>query len=80
LFLFTSREVKANSSEAVRIIENFGGKVFADTCMVVSPLSNNYSSTGTNSGKASFYLPLKGYGNQKVAFMGILDLLKWVIA
>ncbi len=80
LFLFTSREVKANSTEAVKIIENFGGKVFADTCMVVSPLSNTYGSTGTNSGKASFYLPLKGYGNQKVAFMGILDLLKWVIA
>ncbi len=80
LFLFTSREVKANSSEAVRIIENFGGKVFSDTCMVVSPLSNKYNSTGTNSGKATFYLPLKGYGNQKVAFMGIMDLLKWVIA
>lgn len=80
LFLFTSREVRANSSESVKIIENFGGKVFSDTCMVVSPLSNNYSRTGTNSGKASFYLPLKGYGNQKVAFKGIMDLLKWVIA
>ena len=80
LFLFTSREVKSKSSGAVRIIENFGGKVFSDTCMVVSPLSNKYSRTGTNSGKATFYLPLKGYGNQKVAFMGIMDLLKWVIA
>ncbi len=79
LFLFTSREVKAQSLESVKTIENFGGKVFSDTCMVVSPLSNNYSKTGTNSGKATFYLPLKGYGNQKVAFMGILDLLKWVI-
>ncbi len=79
LFLFTSREVKARSLESVKTIENFGGKVFSDTCMVVSPLSNNYSKTGTNSGKATFYLPLKGYGNQKVAFMGILDLLKWVI-
>jgi predicted aconitase len=79
LFLFTSREVKAQSLESVKIIENFGGKVFSDTCMVVSPLSNKYSKTGTNSGKATFYLPLKGYGNQKVAFMGILDLLKWVI-
>jgi predicted aconitase len=80
LFLFTSREVKAKSAGAVKTIENFGGKVFSDTCMVVSPLSNNYKSTGTNSGKASFYLPLKGYGNQKVAFMGIMDLLRWVIA
>ena len=79
LFLFTSREVKAQSLKSVKTIENFGGKVFSDTCMVVSPLSNNYSKTGTNSGKATFYLPLKGYGNQKVAFMGILDLLKWVI-
>lgn len=80
LFLFTSREVKANSTGAIKVIEDFGGKVFADTCMVVSPLSNTYHRTGTNSGKASFYLPLKGYGNQKVAFMGIMDLLKWVIA
>ncbi len=80
LFLFTSREVRANSREAIKVIEDFGGKVFSDTCMVVSPLSNSYSKTGTNSGKATFYLPLKGYGNQKVAFMGIMDLLKWVIA
>ncbi len=79
-FLFTSREVKARSRDAVRTIENFGGKVFSDTCMVVSPLSNRYKSTGTNSGKATFYLPLKGYGNQKVAFMGIIDLMKWVLA
>lgn len=79
-FLFTSRDVKANARDAVRTIENFGGKVFADTCMVVSPLSNSYAKTGTNSGKASFYLPLKGYGNQKVAFMGIMDLMKWVVA
>ncbi len=80
LYLFTSREVKANSRAAVKEIEDFGGKVFSDTCMVVSPLSNKYGSTGTNSGKATFYLPLKGYGNQKVAFMGIMDLLRWVIA
>ncbi len=80
LFLFTSREVRANSMEAIKVIEDFGGRVFSDTCMVVSPLSNSYSKTGTNSGKATFYLPLKGYGNQKVAFMGIMDLLKWVIA
>ncbi len=80
LFLFTSREVKAKASDAVKTIENFGGKVFSDTCMVVSPLSNSYRSTGTNSGKATFYLPLKGYGNQRVAFMGIMDLLRWVIA
>lgn len=80
LYIFTSREVKANSLAAVKVIEDFGGKVFSDTCMVVSPLSNKYGSTGTNSGKATFYLPLKGYGNQKVAFMGIMDLLRWVIA
>jgi predicted aconitase len=79
LFLFTSREVKENSKDAVKTIENFGGKVFVDTCMVVSPLSNSYGKTGTNSGKATFYLPLSGYGNQKVTFTGIMDLLKWVI-
>lgn len=80
LYLFTSREVRENSRDAVKLIEDFGGRVFVDTCMVVSPLSNKYSSTGTNSGKASFYLPLKGYGNQMVTFTGIMDLMKWVIA
>ncbi|MEM0128382.1 MAG: aconitase X catalytic domain-containing protein [Thermoplasmatales archaeon] len=80
LLLFTSREVREKEAQAVKIIEDFGGKVLTDTCMVVSPLSNKYASTGTNSGKASFYLPLKGYGNQKVTFMAIIDLLKWVIA
>ncbi len=80
LYLFTSREVRAKAASAVRTIEEFGGRVFSDTCMVVSPLSNNFKSTGTNSGKATFYLPLKGYGNQKVAFMGIMDLMRWVIA
>ncbi|MGC8645774.1 MAG: aconitase X [Thermoplasmata archaeon] len=80
LLLFTSREVREREAQAVAIIEEFGGRVLADTCMVVSPLSNKYKSTGTNSGKATFYLPLKGYGNQKVSFTGIMDLLRWVIA
>lgn len=80
LFLFTSREVRKSAEKAVKLIEDFGGKVFTDTCMVVSPLKNSYSKTGTNSGKASFYLPLAGYGNQKITFMGIMDLMKWVIA
>ncbi len=80
LFLFTNRRVKEEARDAVREIENFGGKVFVDTCMVVSPLSNKYHRTATNSGKASFYLPLKEYGNQEVTFKGIMQLMKWVIA
>ncbi|MGC8547070.1 MAG: aconitase X catalytic domain-containing protein [Thermoplasmata archaeon] len=79
-FLFTNRRVKEEARDAVRDIENFGGKVFVDTCMVVSPLSNKYHKTATNSGKASFYLPLKEYGNQEVTFKGIMQLIKWVIA
>ena len=80
LFLFTNRKVKERAAGAVKVIEDFGGKVFVDTCMVVSPLSNRYQKSATNSGKASFYLPLKEYGNQKIAFKGILEMLKWVIA
>ncbi len=80
LFLFTNRRVKEEARDAVREIENFGGKVFVDTCMVVSPLSNKYHRTATNSGKASFYLPLNEYGNQQVTFRGILQLMKWVIS
>ncbi len=58
----------------VKTIESFGGKVVADTCMVVCPLEEiGYKITGTNSGKAASYLP--NLCKQKVAFGDMEDLL-----
>lgn len=79
VFLFASRETIKNSKDYVKVIEEFGAKVFADTCMVVSPLSEKYKITGVNSGKASFYLPMKEYGGQDINFRSINELMRWAI-
>jgi len=60
-----------------RTIEAAGGRIVADTCMVVSPLEQmGYETTGVNSGKAANYLP--GFCKQKVVFASIADLVKEV--
>jgi predicted aconitase len=72
----TSRKI---SEEAGRLgytekIEKAGGRIVADTCMVVCPLERmGYSVTGTNSGKAAKYLP--NLCKQKVAFGDLEDIL-----
>jgi len=73
LWICTSRMVKeaANRMGFTRIIEAAGGKVVADTCMVVSPIEDmGYKTTAVNSGKAANYLP--GFCKQNVIF-GRLD-------
>jgi predicted aconitase len=51
-----------------------GGKIVADTCMVVCPLEQmGYKITGTNSGKAAAYLP--NLCKQRVAFGDVEDIL-----
>lgn len=72
----TSRKLK---DEAVKLgylepIEKAGGRIVADTCMVVCPLEQmGYTITGTNSGKACKYLP--NLCNQRVAFGDLEDIL-----
>jgi hypothetical protein len=72
----TARKTK---DEAVRLgyareIEAAGGRVVADTCMVVCPLEQmGYRVTGTNSGKAAKYLP--NLCRQRVAFGDLEDIL-----
>jgi len=57
-----------------KAIEEAGGLIVADTCMVVCPLEEmGYAVTGTNSGKAAAYLP--NLCKQKVAFGDIEDIL-----
>jgi predicted aconitase len=61
----------ANRMGFTQIIETAGGKVVADTCMVVSPIEDmGYKTTAVNSGKAANYLP--GFCKQSVIF-GRLD-------
>jgi predicted aconitase len=57
LWIFTSRELAKRYPEQVRTIEKSGAKVICDTCMVVSPATNNYSCVMVNSGKALAYVP-----------------------
>jgi len=56
-WIFTSRELANRCKEYVKIIEKSGAKVVCDTCMVVSPATNNYSCVMVNSGKAFAYVP-----------------------
>ncbi len=57
LWIFTSRNVALQNAEIVRKIEEFGARVFYDTCMVVSPATSEFDCVMVNSGKALEYLP-----------------------
>ena len=57
LYIFASRKVIEKSTDAVTCIERYGGRVFADTCMVVSPALEQYGAIMVNSGKALAYVP-----------------------
>ena len=69
----TSRKAYASCPEAVSVLKRFG-KVLCDTCMVVSPIEDLYSSTATNSGKAMAYLPT--LGRQRASFRSTVELLE----
>ncbi|MFH2101596.1 MAG: aconitase X catalytic domain-containing protein [Candidatus Micrarchaeota archaeon] len=72
----TARKIKEESDALgySRTIEEAGGRVVADTCMVVCPLERmGYTITGTNSGKAAKYLP--NLCKQRVAFGKLEDIL-----
>jgi predicted aconitase len=60
LWIFTSRETykRAEKKGYVKTISEAGGKVFRDTCVVVSPLRElGIETVATNSCKAAHYLP-----------------------
>ncbi len=79
LWICTSRMVKeaANRMGFTQTIETAGGKVVADTCMVVSPIEDmGYKTTAVNSGKAANYLP--GFCKQNVVFARIDTILEKV--
>jgi hypothetical protein len=79
LWVCTSRMVKeaANRMGFTQIIEEAGGKVVADTCMVVAPIEEmGYRTTAVNSGKAANYLP--GFCKQNVVFSRLDTLIEKV--
>jgi predicted aconitase len=57
LYVFAAQGVINNNSMTVNAIEKSGARVFADTCMVVSPVMERYSAIMVNSGKALAYVP-----------------------
>lgn len=57
LFVFTSRDVATRHPGVVAAIEASGARVYADTCMVVSPAMEQFGTLMVNSGKAFAYVP-----------------------
>lgn len=57
VWIFTSRRNVQKYRDIVESLEKKGVKVFADTCMVVSPATEKFSCVMVNSGKAFEYLP-----------------------
>jgi len=56
-YVFASQGVIDKNLRTVDAIEKSGARVFADTCMVVSPVMEQYESIMVNSGKALAYVP-----------------------
>jgi predicted aconitase len=58
LWVTTARETKAGAPDAVAAIKAAGGRVVADTCMVVAPVEAlGFRTMATNSAKMAFYTP-----------------------
>ncbi len=80
VWVFTCRRLLRN--EAIRLavekIERAGGKVFCDTCMVVSPATEQFDYVMVDSGKALTYLPkLRGV---RVCFGGLEECLRVAVS
>jgi len=57
LYVFAAQGVIDANRSMVEDIERSGARVYADTCMVVSPVMEKYSAIMVNSGKALAYVP-----------------------
>lgn len=56
-YVFASQGVIDANPRPVEAIERSGARVYADTCMVVSPVMEQYKAIMVNSGKALAYVP-----------------------
>lgn len=58
LWVTTARTTKEKVPDAVKTIEEAGGMVIADACVVVAPIKSiGYKHLATNSGKMAYYSP-----------------------
>ena len=77
LWICTSIHIKSISDRMgyTKIIENAGGKIVCDTCMVVAPVEDmGYKNIATNSGKAAKYIP--NFCNGSVIYGNTEEILK----
>ena len=79
LWIFGAKSVLSRNEEYVRIIEDFGGKVMRDTCVVVSNAGKIYRKIGTTSGKAAVYLSKEKFGGADVEIADLYTLLRSVV-
>jgi len=79
LWIFTARSTAERGKDYVKIIEEFGGKVMIDTCVVVSNAGKIYKKIGTTSGKAALYLTREKFGGATVEIADLYTLLRSVI-
>jgi hypothetical protein len=56
-YVFAAQGVIDKNSMTINVIEKSGARVYADTCMVVSPVMEQYQAIMVNSGKALAYVP-----------------------
>jgi predicted aconitase len=76
LWVFTSRGVyhKAEMAGYMKTIEEAGGRVYRDTCMVVAPLKEmGWSEVATNSFKAAHYMASMGLETRIDTIKGLLE-------
>ncbi|WP_292487976.1 aconitase X catalytic domain-containing protein [Methanohalobium sp.] len=74
VWICTSREVADKNSQIIDRIEKSGAMVVCDTCMIVSPASENYNMMMVNSGKALNYVP--GMCKIPSKFGSIMDCIR----
>lgn len=79
LWVSVSKAVAERNPEAVKTIEDFGGLVLRDTCMVVAPIEKRFHRTGVNSGKAAYYLPKESFCAQCVRFRSLEELIEMAV-
>ena len=70
-YVFAAQGVIDKNRSAVAAIERSGARVYADTCMVVSPVMEQYRALMVNSGKAFAYVP--GMCSGAVARIGTIE-------
>jgi predicted aconitase len=76
LYVYTSRAIKEEADRLgyTRVIEGAGGRIYCDTCMVVSPIDRlGVKSIAVASAKAAYYSPSMSHVN--VRLMPIQKLL-----